>query len=425
MDTSIHPRESTLGATRAPGAQGGDQSTGGAPLVYRHERPLGLLLLVLGSVIWLALIIGTVGVVLLWILSGFLIYLFAQSAFIAWIRGNGVELSASQFPDLHEQFIDCCEKLDIQDPPKAYVLAGGGMLNAFATKFLGREYIVLLSDVVDAMQRHPDGVRFYIGHELGHLRMKHLHFVQQLRWPAMWLPLLGAAYSRAMESTCDLHGRACCSTPENAVRALAALAAGSKRWADLDLPAYRRQSKELPGFWMSFHELTNGYPWLVKRAARVLEPSRSLPTRHPLAWPLALLVPYGGRLGGGLAGLMVMVAMIGVLAAVALPAYTDYQKRAEVAAALLDSQMARSQLGAYLITNGAPPQSLEDAGLTSLAPGGRALAFDPETMTLSVDVKGAELLLVPRQSGDRVRWVCQAGDGMRDKHLPQSCRSGL
>jgi hypothetical protein len=176
-------------------------------LVYPRERTLGAITLVLGIVVWLALIIGTVGIALLFLLAGFVVYLFAQSALIAHIKGNGVELTPEQFPDLHQSFAACCEKLKIDERPKAYVLNGNGGLNAFATKFLGTQYVVVLSDVVDAMDQYPGGVRFYLGHELGHLRMKHLTGTL-FRWPVLWLPLLGAAYSRARESTCDRHGLA-------------------------------------------------------------------------------------------------------------------------------------------------------------------------------------------------------------------------
>ena len=180
-------------------------------------------------------------------------------------------------------------------------MQGGGALNAFATRFLGRNYVVLLSDIVDAMDEQPDGVDFYFGHELGHIRRHHLTG-NLLRAPVLWLPLLGAAYARAKEYTCDRHGRACCESPESAARALVALAAGARRWRQVDLPAYAGQAALTSGFWMSFHELTNGYPWLTKRTARVLDPAAPVPRRNPLAWLLALFVPYAGRAGGGFGG---------------------------------------------------------------------------------------------------------------------------
>lgn len=263
-------------------------------LVYPREKTLGTLTLILGLIGWTALIVGTFGGALLGLGVGFVLYLFAHSTLITYLKGNGVELSETQFPDLYKQFKSCCERLRLSPMPEAYVVNGNGGLNAFATKFLGTQYVVLLADVVDAMDQHPDGVRFYIGHELGHLRMKHITG-QLLRWPVLWIPLLGAAYSRARESTCDRHGLACSSSPEGAARALAALAAGGERWRNLDIPSYVRQTHHTSGFWMSFHELATGYPWLTKRAARILTPDAPMPSRSKLGYLFAAFVPNGGR----------------------------------------------------------------------------------------------------------------------------------
>ena len=130
-------------------------------LVYPRERVLGVLTLLVGLLVWLLLIVGTFGAALGVLLLGYLVYLFAHSTLIAHIKGNGVALSENQFPDLHAQFVACCDQLQMGKRPQAYVLNGNGGLNAFATKFLRSQYVVLLSDVIDAMRHHPDGVRFY------------------------------------------------------------------------------------------------------------------------------------------------------------------------------------------------------------------------------------------------------------------------
>lgn len=120
-------------------------------LVYPRERTLGTITLVLGVLIWLGLIVGTFGGALIALAFGFVLYLFIQSTLIAHIKGNGVELTEAQFPDLYAQFADCCDRLQMNKRPQAYILNGNGGLNAFATKFLGTQYVVLLSNVVDAM----------------------------------------------------------------------------------------------------------------------------------------------------------------------------------------------------------------------------------------------------------------------------------
>src|SRR6516165_11313039 len=379
-------------------------------LVYPQERLLGAVTLVLGLLVWLALIVGTVGVALVFVALSALAYLFAHSALIAHLKGNGVELSQEQFPDLYTQFIECCKRLDIAGPPKAYILNGNGVLNAFATKFLRDRYVVLTSDIVDAMQGNADGLRFYIGHELGHLRMKHISKAL-LRWPVLWLPLLGAAYSRARESTCDRHGLACSGSGGAAVLALSVLAAGRARWRSLNVAHYMRQTEHSRGFWMSFHELISGYPWLTKRAARMTNDANAAPGRNPFAYLVAIFVPFGGRLGGGFS-FLIMVYIIGVLAAVAIPAYQDYTIRAKLTAVVIGSQSAREKLASYYQSNQRIPATLSDAGVSEQLADGSQLSLDPQGMSLTVKTKHGDLVFVPSADAQgRVSWTCTNGEG--------------
>jgi Zn-dependent protease with chaperone function/Tfp pilus assembly major pilin PilA len=392
-------------------------------LVYPRERSLGALTLVLGVLIWLALIVGTVGVALLVVGVGALLALFAHSALIAHLKGNAVEISTEQFPDLYAQFVECCRRLDIAGPPQAYILNGNGVLNAFATKFLRTRYVVLTSDIVDAMQGNAEGLRFYMGHELGHLRMKHVS-KQLLRWPVLWLPLLGAAYSRARESTCDRHGLACCGSGAAAVRALSVLSAGRARWRTLNVATYIRQTEHSRGFWMSFHELISGYPWLTKRAARMTAERSAAPARNPLAYLLAIFVPFGGRLGGGFS-FLIMVYIVGVLAAVAIPAYQDYTVRARLTAVVISSAPVREKLADYYLSSQRIPASLEAAGIEPQLADGSPMSLDPKGMSLTVTTRQGELVFVPSADArGKIRWTCTNGEGLKASQLPASCRQG-
>jgi Zn-dependent protease with chaperone function/Tfp pilus assembly major pilin PilA len=389
-------------------------------LVYPRERLLAAVTLVLGLLGWLALIVGTVGIALAFLGIGALAYLFAHSALIAHVKGNGVELSAEQFPDVYAQFVECCKRLDIATPPRAYILNGNGVLNAFATKFIRDRYVVLTSDIVDAMQGNADGLRFYIGHELGHLRMKHISKAL-LRWPVLWLPLLGAAYSRARESTCDRHGLACSGSGGAAVLALSVLAAGRARWRTLNVANYVRQTEQSRGFWMSFHELISGYPWLTKRAARMTNDESAAPARNPFAYLVAIFVPFGGRLGGGFS-FLIMVYIVGVLAAVAIPAYQDYTVRAKLNAVVIGSQPAREKLASYYLSKHRVPETLEDAGVDGLLADGSPLSLDPKGMSLSVKTKHGDLIFVPSKAAQGgIVWTCTNGEGLKATQLPPSC----
>jgi Zn-dependent protease with chaperone function len=192
-------------------------------LVYKNEKTLFGIMLALSAVLWIVLVLGTLGLALVYGLVFFLVYCFAQSALISHIKGTGVQITEQQFPDLHHQIAACCDKLGQADQPDAYLMQMGGAFNAFATRFLGRDFLVLYSDVVDALADNPDALNFYIGHEIGHIKRKHLKWSTVLL-PASLLPLVGAAYSRAREYTCDRHGLAACENPVNAEFGMAALA---------------------------------------------------------------------------------------------------------------------------------------------------------------------------------------------------------
>ncbi|HBH26098.1 MAG TPA: hypothetical protein DDX54_01685 [Rhodospirillaceae bacterium] len=262
-------------------------------IVDANERLIFRILAPIAVLIWAGAILGTFGVLLLVVLLAFVAYLFIQSWFICLLRGTGAIVSPRQFPDLNDHLEYCLDRLGMGNtPPEMIVIHADGMFNALATRFLRRNYVVLFSDVVDALENEPEALRFYIGHELGHIRRGHLIWGPVLSI-VTWLPLIGPGYRRAQEYTCDLHGLACCPDRGAAMRAMAALAVGGRRWKTLDMGAYLDQVEATGGFWMSFHEVVGDYPWLTKRIAR-LDGQKAVPRRSPGAWALGLFVP---RLG--------------------------------------------------------------------------------------------------------------------------------
>ena len=318
-------------------------------LVYPNERSLFAIGLAISAGFWLVLLIGTMGLALVYALFGFVFYLFAQSGLIAYIRGNAVRITPQQYPDLYQRLSACCQRLGIAEVPETFLLHANGVFNAFATRFLGRNFLVLYSDIVDALEGRPGALSFYLGHELGHVHRGHLAW-RPVLLPASFLPLLGPGYSRACETTCDNYGAACCDDAEDAVRGLAALAAGGRRWQDLNLGEYLEQTQETSSFWMSFHELVADYPWLVKRVARVVERSggatTGIPARNPLAYLFALFVPRS-MAGAGVASMLMMVAIIGIIAAIAIPSLLRARVAANESAAIGDVRTVISAEAAY------------------------------------------------------------------------------
>lgn len=400
-------------------------------LVYKHEKALFPIMLILSVLVWVLLVLGTLGAALLYALMFFVMYCFAQSALISHIKGTGVRITEAQFPDLKHQISACCRKLGLDEEPEAYLLQMGGMLNAFATRFLGRDFLVLYSEVVDGLADNPDALNFYIGHEIGHIKRKHMTWHTVLM-PASLLPLVGAAYSRAREYTCDRHGLAACEDPVNAEYGLAALAAGGKRWRTMNNTAFIEQSNDSERFWMSFHELVGDYPWLVKRmgAVRALAAGQEAkqPRRHFGAAVLALFVPRLGVAAGG--GAIVAVAMIGVLAAVAIPAYQTYVHKSQVAQAYTVGRSAAAAIESYYVANHRGPATLEEAGASSRSANSavESLAYNAEngevTVATRIDSAGGRgaLVFTPSVGADkRVSWTCQ-GRNLAPTVLPAECR---
>jgi Zn-dependent protease with chaperone function/type II secretory pathway pseudopilin PulG len=402
--------------------------------IYPRDRALTIVSIVFGIAVWGALAAvlvprvqgpvwlasaTTIGIILVLLFIG---YAFVKSAAIAHLRGNAIEVSEQQLTNLHSQLRQCCEALGVAKLPTMFVQNGNGVMNAFATWFLGRRYVILLSNIVDAMETNTNGVRFYIGHELGHVLRHDNWLLGFLRWPALRMPLLGAAFSRARESTCDLHGLACSESPEAATRSLAALSAGAKSWAEVSLEGYRRQAAGAKGFWMSFHELIASYPWTAKRAIRLLDKNPVLPRRNPFAYLVALFVPYAGRMGAGL-GLLIYIYIIGILAAIAIPAYQDYTVRAAFTTVVSESAQARDQLTQFYLSEKRIPRSLAEAGVTERLPDGSQLFLNSANMILTVQGKPGSLVFTPsRDSQGQIRWTCKGGEGVKQERLPQFCR---
>ena len=215
-------------------------------LVYPNERRLFVVALIISILVWIALIIGTVGVLLLYIALFMLFMLFVHSGLITYIKGNGVKITAGQYPDLHEQLLECCKKLNVEKVPEFYLLRTD-FFNAIATRFLRKHFVVLFSDVVDALEKRPGAINFYIGHELGHIHRNHL-FWDRILAPALLLPILGYAYRRAEEYTCDRYGAACCESPADAAAAMAAIVAGDTRWKAMSIKNYLQQVNDTGGY---------------------------------------------------------------------------------------------------------------------------------------------------------------------------------
>ena len=407
---------------------------------YANEKRLFTIMAVISGLFWVALTVTTLGIIWIVMLLLYLLGLVAFSYFISYVRGNGVRVTAEQFPDLHQRFEACCRIIGMDKRPEFYLLTGHGVLNAFATRFLHRYYVVLYSDIVDALDGDPEALNFYIGHELGHIAQKHLVHHWWLVF-ARWIPLLGPAYSRAREYTCDQYGLLCTNNRLSAVRALSVLAAGSRRWKTMNPQAYIAQTAQTSGFWMALNELTADYPWLCKRVARIeRDDSAALPRRSFWAWLLALLVPNTGF--GLLGAILVYAYLLIFLITPGIAAYSGYTERAKQAALHEKYKATQVQLDkVYAVAKAAGaavssfydkdqelPASLEKAGFqnpdTQLV---KEITLDSDSaeiaLQLSPPLNHKIMTLAAALDNDRhIVWTCSVGGYVASKdELPEGC----
>ncbi|EPH9468791.1 pilin [Neisseria gonorrhoeae] len=151
--------------------------------------------------------------------------------------------------------------------------------------------------------------------------------------------------------------------------------------------------------------------------------------------------------------LMIVIAIVGILAAVALPAYQDYTARAQVSEAILLAEGQKSAVTGYYLNHGKWPENNDSAGVASAS---KIIGKYVKSVTVTNGVVTAQMkpsgvnneikdkklsLWAKRQDGS-VKWFCgqpvtranvadpndavaAANDKDKEidtKHLPSTCR---
>ncbi|HGF8978672.1 TPA: pilin [Neisseria meningitidis] len=151
--------------------------------------------------------------------------------------------------------------------------------------------------------------------------------------------------------------------------------------------------------------------------------------------------------------LMIVIAIVGILAAVALPTYQDYTARAQVSEAILLAEGQKSAVTEYYLNHGKWPDGNSDAGVaTSSEIKGKyvekvEVAKGVITATMlstgvNKEIQGKKLSLWAKRQAGSVKWFCGqpvtrtdkatddvkaatangTDDKINTKHLPSTCR---
>ena len=126
--------------------------------------------------------------------------------------------------------------------------------------------------------------------------------------------------------------------------------------------------------------------------------------------------------------LMIVVAIIGILAAVALPAYQDYTKRTHVAEGLTLAGGAKASVTEYFSSQGKFPPNNQSAGLATdtdiKGNAGEKVTVTNGVITFTYNNKvqaSGTVIMSPTTGAGGVQWSCKGGTVIA-KYRPSNCR---
>jgi len=119
--------------------------------------------------------------------------------------------------------------------------------------------------------------------------------------------------------------------------------------------------------------------------------------------------------------LMIVVAIIGILAAIALPAYQDYTVRAKVSEGLVMASGAKATVGENIANGAADDCAGVNAGTTNMTTIACAAGVITAGVATGTSAGTITLTLSPSESTTGVAWECDSTSD--DRYVPSECRT--
>ncbi|MEH7443824.1 ankyrin repeat domain-containing protein [Bacillus sp. JJ1122] len=232
-------------------------------LIHKNENKYFWIVLCISIVSYILFALSVVG--LLVIVAFMTVSLLLHALMIGHIRLNGVKIGANQFPLIHSTVEELCVKMDFKQMPDIYVLQSGGVMNAFATRFFGRNMVVVYSEIFDLVEHGAEEeLNFVLAHELAHIKRNHLGKMMFIL-PSMWIPGIAEMYLRACEFTCDRYAAYYTGNNSAAKNSLTILAIGKTMYGKVNRAEYLDQINHEKGFFVWLAEVLSTHPPLPKR----------------------------------------------------------------------------------------------------------------------------------------------------------------
>jgi type IV pilus assembly protein PilA len=151
--------------------------------------------------------------------------------------------------------------------------------------------------------------------------------------------------------------------------------------------------------------------------------------QNSIRYSQELFMLKNAQKGFTLIELMIVVAIIGILAAIAIPAYSDYTKRAKVTELVTAGSACKASVSEYFQSQGAYPTTIDAAGCSAQSTAkiaSLALAAAGGTITVTSGITGVSgtYVLVPTEAGTAsgvLEWSCVTST-IPKKYLPANCR---